>query len=394
MFEKNIQESFMISEYINKYVSNTLSVEERANLDSWLAASPKNLELFNKLQNVEYRSSVLRQFNEYPTVQAYDNVQRLIGSNHSKSIFNISRISWAAAVIVVCLVSGYYIYNDSSKDNLSLAAINIKPAMMHARLSVIDGKDVDLDTIKNGSSVQLGTFAVSKNKKGVLQILEAEDATSHQLSTIFSPKGSRYDFILADGTHVWLNAESSIRFPARFSNRERNVETTGEVYFEVAHVTNRRKELIPFTVRSAQQLVTVLGTHFNLSAYPGEDVNTTLLEGKVSVKAGGTSTLLAPGEMLVNATTGTVHKEKANLEAVMAWKEGTFYFEQEPLEYIMNQLARWYNLDVSYEQESLKNQRFSGTISREGSVVNLLRIMEETDVVHFKIEGRRIFVTR
>ncbi len=213
-------------------------------------------------------------------------------------------------------------------------------------------------------------------------------------NTITTPRGGQYEVVLQDGSKVWLNAASSLRFPVSFDGPDRRVEITGEAYFEIAKDIKR-----PFTVSANHIQVEALGTGFDLNAYTDEEaVRTTLIEGSVRVSAASFQAVLRPGEQASVNEHGTAADEKAaaaavkrvNTEQVIAWKNGYFEFDDAPVEVIMRQLARWYGLDVRYEGKVTK--RFLATIPRTADIAQVFRVLAYTNAVHFKIEGNRIIV--
>jgi ferric-dicitrate binding protein FerR (iron transport regulator) len=205
-------------------------------------------------------------------------------------------------------------------------------------------------------------------------------------NTITTPRGGQYQVTLPDGTKVWLNAESSLRFPTAFTEKERAVELTGEAYFEVA--TNKNK---PFLIKTGQSNTRVLGTSFNIMAYNDEGpVKTTLLEGAVKIAEGGRSALLQPGEQGI-FNSGSITTKTVNIRAVIAWKDGYYFFDRTPVQSVMRQIARWYNVDIVYKGAMPKDE-IVGRIPRSAYVSDVLHIMELIGI-HFKIEGRTIIVT-
>jgi ferric-dicitrate binding protein FerR (iron transport regulator) len=229
------------------------------------------------------------------------------------------------------------------------------------------------------------------NKTGDGKIVYQEDQTKESLveyNTITTPRGGKYELTLADGTTVTLDAASSIRYPVAFTGRERRVEITGQVYFEVAH--NQSK---PFRVQASDQTVEVLGTHFNINAYPDEaDLRTTLLEGSVRITKAQASAILKPGEQAITSDQSTLIRVRdADTEAAVAWKEGHFHFSHADIPTVMRQLARWYDVEVAYVG-SIPKRSFSGNINRNTKASVALEILSVSNV-HFKIEGKKIIVT-
>jgi ferric-dicitrate binding protein FerR (iron transport regulator) len=221
--------------------------------------------------------------------------------------------------------------------------------------------------------------------------VEKNATNLNAFNTIETPRGSQYKIILPDGSNVWLNASSSLKYPVIFDGKKRNVELTGEAYFEVS----KNKEM-PFVVHTQTQDVQVLGTHFNINAYPDEtETKTTLLEGKVLVSKGAESKMMKPGEQVVNFNQSRILELSTMADAAesIAWKNGLFLFNHNNLYSIMNQISRWYDIEVDYEGDFNK-QYYSGTISRFGKVTDVLKTMELTGSVKFKIVGRRIVVMK
>jgi ferric-dicitrate binding protein FerR (iron transport regulator) len=207
-------------------------------------------------------------------------------------------------------------------------------------------------------------------------------------NTISTPKGGQYQVTLSDGSKVWLNAASSLRFPATFSGKERKVELTGEGYFEVAH--NKK---MPFHVTVNDLDVEVLGTHFNINAYADESaIKTTLLEGSVKVVKGNETKIIEPGEQAsVTTSEDEINvKQQVDLEQVVAWKNGIFQFERADIESVMRQISRWYDIDVDYHGRV--SEHFGGTISRDVNISDVLKMLEMTGGVNFKIDGKKVIV--
>lgn len=207
-------------------------------------------------------------------------------------------------------------------------------------------------------------------------------------NTVSTPKGGEYQLTLPDGTKVWLNSMSTLKFPVVFAGNERKVELTGEAYFEVA-----KDKTKPFFVQAKDTKVQVLGTHFNISAFADEtEVRTTLLEGSVKVDRGMKTIVLVPGQeaSASDSKVGFTVRE-ADLEKVMAWKNGYFVFRDEPLESLMKRISRWYNIEVDYKGDMGSNT-FGGKFSKNSTLSELLRSLELTGTVKFKTQERRVTV--
>ncbi|MCC8423589.1 FecR family protein [Mucilaginibacter sp. UR6-11] len=292
----------------------------------------------------------------------------------------------AAASILLFLSFGAY-FLLKPKPTPQLAQNTILPGTNKAILTLGNGQKIDLNDAKNGALVKAAGIRITKDKKGQITYVVENTGQPAQYNTTTTPKGGQWHLVLADGTQVWLNAASSLHYPTAFNGKERLVELTGEGYFEVA-----KDKAHPFIVKTAQESVQVLGTHFNINSYADEpSVKTTLLEGSVKVSNAQRSVLIKPGEQAVLVNNDLVVKE-ADTEEAVAWKEGRFIFNDESLESIMRKVSRWYDVDITYKGVDPK-QVFGGTLSRYGELNKLLHKIELTQGVHFKVEGRRIVVT-
>lgn len=304
------------------------------------------------------------------------------------------RLVAAASILVVLSLGTYFLLHkndDSRKANLAQPK-SILPGGSKAILTLANGKQIILTQAKNGRLLTEANTEINKTADG--SVLYKAIKTGHhdiraEYNTLSTPRSGQYHLTLADGTGVWLNAASSIKYPVAFTGAYREVEISGEAYFEVAHNPAR-----PFRVKSNAQVVEVLGTHFNINAYSDEmAVKTTLLEGSVKVTPNnnGTSKLLKPGQQA--ALSGSaLSVESANVEEATAWKNGYFRFNNEKIRNIMRQLSRWYDIDVQYDGD-VTDEGFYGTISRYKNIGEVLEMIQQTKGVHFTIEGRRITVT-
>ena len=260
-----------------------------------------------------------------------------------------------------------------------------------AVLTLANGQQIMLDSILPGMLVKEGNMDIRKRDSGelVYHSMAAPAASAGLQNTITTPRGGKYKVILSDNTEVWLNAGSSLSYPIAFHGKERKVALTGEAYFEVAPDADQ-----PFVVTAGSTRIQVLGTHFNVNAYSDEKViRTTLTEGAVRVFKGEESRLLKPGEQAsMNKQTGTLKVRPADVEAAVAWKNGLFQFNNTKLEAIMREVSRWYDIEVVYHTKHLDDKRFSGIMSRYSEPAELLRRLELTGVVHFRLQDKQIIV--
>lgn len=306
------------------------------------------------------------------------------------SIFHV-RYSYVAAAAILLLIGFYWVItvNDSEGTIISeKSATIIAPGENKAVLELEDGTMVDLNSLQMGDVTVNGELMASKDGAGVVRYLSKDPDNRPRYQTIRTPNGGQFHVVLSDGTEVWLNAASSIRFPAVFDEEIREVEIEGEVYFDVKKQTERA-----FVVKSKQQEIIVTGTRFNVSCYPEERyLQTSLIEGSVTVNTESRKEILRPGERLnYDLTTREMKKDHFEEEEVLGWQDGNFVFRAEQIEAVMRKIGRWYDVEIVYDLSS-KEKFFSGSISRFEQIEDVLEMLALTEVVSFKIEGRRVIV--
>lgn len=361
---------------IEKYNDGTATEQERALLNSW----------YND------RSKAIK--DELPEPD-YDHWNKKIVAQLPKA--DKKPLSWIkySAAAAILLIAGiavfFYKQTDQKADVLAIvAADSIMPGKKSATLTLANGKKIRLSEANNGSLANEMGVSISKTKDGEL-VYEVEDSNvqSNQTNTLSTAKGETYQVRLPDGSSVWLNAESSLIYPASFNkNSVRRIELIGEGYFEIV-----KDKKHPFVVKTSMQEVTVLGTHFNIHAYPEDKATlTTLLEGSVKVADAKDQKILVPDQQ--SATNGQgLSVKTVETEDVIAWKNGLFIFNDESLESVMREISRWYDIEVVYRDVDRKKMFFGG-ISRYDHITKILKKLELTGGVHFKIEGRRIIVSK
>lgn len=303
----------------------------------------------------------------------------------------------AASILVIICVGLFFFKGEETKKvpppqlvhNEPVKA-DIEPGGSKAILTLGDGSRINLDDAKSGTIARQAGTSIMKSDDGKLiyNISSQDLAQSGGLvyNKIETPKGGQYQINLPDGSKVWLNAASSLRYPAVFHGNERRVELTGEAYFEISPDRS-----MPFRIETGNQLVEVLGTHFNINGYSDESaIKTTLIEGLVKVADMTTNRerFLKPGQVAVTTKSGMISIEDANKEQAVSWKDGFFIFNDMELENIMRQLERWYNVDVDYS--AIPKIRYNVHISRDLKLSKVLETLEITGNVKFNIEGRTI----
>lgn len=390
-FEKySDEQARRIAYLVAGYVRGTISKKEHDELDEWICASDENLELFEKLtddKNIEEATSWMQKIE---TEKALEEKKRSISFNKPKSnTIRIRVLSYVAAACVI-LVIGLFIFKPFAKKGSAIEPISnstdILPGSNQATLTLEDGKVIILEQAKKDTAINERVKISQQEGK----IVYAEQTTDEQMQyhTLNVPRKGQYKLVLPDGTKAWINAESSIKYPVAFGEKERRVFITGEVYFEVAK--NKTK---PFRVVVNNIVVEAIGTAFNVNAYSNEPyISTTLIEGSVLVSNGKTENLLTPGQQArISENDFTVSAIEAN--DVIAWKNNRFNFVNEPLDVIMRQIERWYDASVVYE--TMPTDHFNALdMSRDVPVSKLLHFLELTKRVHFKIEKKTITVMK
>jgi len=403
-------------EYLSDRVIRGIATQEELQELQQLIADPQYEEAAAKLLQAGFQSVPnLQDMDEHNSRQMlaaiFEADKMLAPKMGVVSAFRRYRWVAAAAVLLLVALGVFFLMHRSNTttpdNNLAQASqpTDIQPGKEGAILTLADGTQLVLDSMRNGF-INTGNEAKPELNNGLLAYHDAEpaaDNASLTYHTLTTPKGRQFALQLPDGTKVWLNAASSISYPVSFSNKERKVAITGEVYFEVAPKpvasNGQPAQKIPFIVQTKRQTIAVLGTHFNVNAYEDELVErTTLLEGSVRVEATaptGTrvpAITLAPGQQAVTGNAAGITKEKnVDVEKVMAWKNGYFNFADVKLEAAMRQLARWYNIEIVYEG-AIPDIEFWGKMGRDLSLNDVLRFLNKSGV-HFEIEnGKKLIV--
>lgn len=296
----------------------------------------------------------------------------------------------AAAVTAGIILTTSLLYKKDTEKAPTLAKTQVlAPGSNKAMLTLADGTQIPLDSAANGALAQQGNTQI-KNTNGNLSY-QANGGNEVMYNTVTTPHGGQYQLTLADGSKVWLNAASSIRFPTAFVGKERQVSITGEAYFEIAQQSNH-----PFSVEvkaaDKDMTVKVLGTSFNIMAYADEKaVKTALVDGAVQVAHGNQKNVLKPG-LEASLVDNTFAIAPADLEQTLAWKDGKFRFRSTNIKTIMRQLSRWYDMDVAYNGD-VSDIDLTGVISRREDAGNLFKALEATQRVHFEVNGHNVTVS-
>nr|WP_199079737.1 FecR family protein [Pedobacter sp. ASV19] len=361
---------------LSKYKQGTCTAEELALLETWYQSSTFTQPEFAAGEISEAKISV------------WNNLPINIVSNKWKLW---PRLSIAASLLIGLCLGTYYFTTSKNQVNKISSLEQIAAGGTKATLILANGKRISLTSIPTGKVASLPGVTITKTNEGqlVYQVDGQQPGKQAEYNTIETPVGGTYQVNLPDGTKIWLNAGSSLKYPTVFAANERRVELLGEGYFEVTH--NPEK---PFIVKTARhQEVKVFGTHFNLSAYANDQIfTTTLYEGKVMVSNGQNEVVLKPFQQ-ASLQNGSLRIAEVSDADGMSWKNDQFAFQNQALENILKTFERWYDVEFICPQE-LRTITFSGKISRQKTLKQALNIIDKEGTIHFKHEGRRIWVTK
>jgi len=400
-------EKSRIQYLIERFFQNTCTQQEKVELAKWIEESSHDDELKQimdeKWMNFESRHKIAPDRAGEILAAILKNKVTDIG----ETVPIVKRLSWwrisaaASIILFVAAVSFFLVYKkpeqgiannvDTSTNNQTHPVDDVSPGKTKAILTLSDGSTVVLDNTPDGTLAVQGNTKIL-NEHGQLIYNNGLNSSGEILyNTLTTHRGEQFPLQLSDGTKLWLNASSSIRFPVAFAGNERRVEITGEAYFEVAKNANK-----PFKVLLNGMEIVVLGTHFNVNGYADEaSVRTTLLEGSVKITKDNASLLLVRGQQAKLNRNGRMDLiEDADIEQAVSWKEGYFHYNKADLETVMREVSRWYDVDIIYENESRKSeQHFSGDIQKSLTLSAVLRVLEKS-LVHFRIEGKKLIVSK
>ena len=392
--KKLVDDPFLLASWIAKSMAGELSDEELQLLDEWRMTSARNHQLYDRIVSRERREAKRRHFTAFDKVSGWQGYSKKLKETEKK--VNRWRVFLRyAAILLIPLSATVYGVLRSGEETVSLADLNaITPGGTRAELVLPSGEVVDL--VAKSGVISRGENTVINNEGKTLSyksIGNQAPMDSLRYNEVIVPKGGEYQLVLSDGTLVYLNSMTKIRFPERFSEKCREVEVCGEAFFEVAE--NKR---VPFVVKTDAYEITVLGTKFNVTAYADEQVATTTLgEGAVSIsgKCIGEAKALRPNEQFVlDRVSGSVEIKNVDVNYYTAWKDGMFRFRDVRLEEIMHVVERWYDMTVVYEDESVRDLHFGFNMSRLETIEPLLNIFELNGKIKITKEGKVLKIKR
>lgn len=390
IFNKEISEK---AELILSYLNGEITPEEENRLKQWLSESQENELLFQSIRHDYQTQTDILFFSSIDVQQSLDTVKERTGQSGKALLKPYSKFLKAACLIIlISSAVGSYISLKEPQPDLAKKTILppvkvdpvIKPGGNVAKLELANGSMLALENLDNTVILDKGVRIA--RKQGVIYYTISTKGSDDQISynRITTPKGGKYEIVLSDGTHVWLNSESSLRFPISNSSSERIVELSGEAYFEVTKMPHK-----PFKVRVKDVTVEALGTSFNILSYKSEDlVKTTLVEGSIKVSKGKLTKFVVPGQQIEAKETLKI-VDDSNIQKAIAWKSDLFEFENDELKEIFPQLERWYDVDITYS-ETVASKRFTGSLSRKTDIKVVLEMLKEAGI-KYQAEERRIF---
>jgi len=395
-----------LTELLNRYANGASTQVEENELFDLLNNNPEqDIEpvLIEILENTEpvvdmqrrkrILSEILRQTQDVNSIQQDRKIPGQV--QNDKQVVRLWRkLAVAASILLVVGLGSYFLFfNKSGKQTEIVKGPTVVPGDVKApesnkaMITLADGRTIALESVDAGKLAQQSNVTVTKTADG--KIVYSGTATEMVYNTLSNPRGSRVvDMTLSDGSRVWLNSGSSVIYPVAFVGNDRKVSITGEAYFEVAKNPSK-----PFKVTVKDMTVEVLGTHFNINSYSDEaSIKTTLLEGAVKVTKGSVVAMLTPGQQAQLTANGQIGVNKnIEVDEIVAWKNGKFQFgDKVDIGAIMRQIARWYDVDVEYN--GIFTKHFGGSISRDVSISQVLKILETTGDVRCKVEGRKVTV--
>jgi transmembrane sensor len=394
-----MEKSFEIADLIIKTINGTINAGETQELDKWLSETPENIAVYNKAIDTKSQLNKLEVYQLFEKEKAWSAIEEKLFTTKTIRFGSRRMLLYAAAILIpVLITTSIALLYFGNKSQPTLASIDsvIRPGSQKAVLILSDGGTVELDQEEILDDLKQGDVQI-KNENNSLIYSDKTGKRKKQpliFNELKTPKGGGYNLNLADGTKVWLNAGSSLKFPASFSDSTRHVYLEGEAYFEVSH--NGK----PFIVSSGSMDVRVLGTSFNVLAYPDEqELVTTLIEGKVKIQLSqedepaSSSRILSPDDQaIINRDESRISVSQVNTSQYTSWIDGKFEFNNEDLDIVMKRLARWYDFEYEFKNIQAKEFHFSARINNTESISTILEMLEMTTDVKFELKENTIVV--
>jgi ferric-dicitrate binding protein FerR (iron transport regulator) len=384
---KPLESAFEIAMIVVKHQQGIITPREQTILDDWLNESPENRELFEQICN---SARIEKRMAGYSLIDWGKDYQHFVRKHHRKMVLlHYRRLLKYAALLILPLAIAASLLFTHFKREIPV----ISPGISRATLVLADGRSIEL---KQDSTYVISESdgSILKNDNGLISYRKTSGLSQSKknlYNQIFVPRNGEYQLILEDGTKIWINSETNIQYPVSFNSGNRTVKLQGEAYFEVAHNPDK-----PFIVELDDAKVEVLGTSFDIKAYK-EDISltTTLAEGKVSFssRSGDENFVLSPGEQFeLDKTSGAVTKREVDVSIYTSWKDGRFAFRNQRVEDIFKTLTRWYDVEIVYQTESIKEKRFTGDLKRYDEFNKILEIMGSSDLIKFDFRDNKVII--
>ncbi len=381
-----------ISKLISASISRELSPSEKTRLQNWLNENERNRVLYEKFKKEAFLKSKAEFYSNIDITKAYLNINHKLEKKLNQRRF-LSTMKYVATfllpITIVVLLWNYY---PKERKVAKQESTLIKAGNKKAQLILANGERIAISEIETDTTLkEKGIHIYSSNNK-LKYNAKKDNSLSSEYNTLVVPPGGEYFLELADGTTVWLNSDSKLRYPINFINENRKVYLEGEAYFNVAH--NEKK---PFIVNINDSEVKVLGTSFNLKSYQEEnDIVATLVEGKISLSTSknseSNSLILNPGEQGTIARNGNMSKKKVDVNLFTSWKDGRIVFKDQSLKEIMNTIYRWYDIEVFYMNSSIQDIKYTGNIKKYNDFNDFANILELAGLVKFEIKGKTVII--
>ena len=385
---KNINNTYLydIAAIILAYLRDEVDEEGLRELNVWLEESDSHKALFARIQDEKMQYEDIQKILSYDAGGAWQVVQQKAAWRRRKRLTRVYRVA-VSVVIIFGVAIAFLLREEATTVVLVVKVEEITPGRSMAKLTVASGDVYHLDSLHQ---VDLITSLAENNGKEVVFIdrqLE-EGASEIKYNKVEIPRGGEYQIVLGDGTRVYLNAQTELRFPESFaSSEQRLVYLSGEAYFEVTKNPSK-----PFVVQCKDYAVKVLGTSFNVNSYEGDETSkTTLATGKVEIDMDGKQTILNPGQQAI-IKNGEVNVKEVDVEVYTTWMFDNFRFQSESIQEIMTKLSRWYAIDVFYMNESVRNYHFTGYLPRYAKIADVLELLSLTTNIKFDVEGKTVIV--
>ncbi len=389
---KNQLDEYKIAKLIFLELKGEINEAEKKLLHNWINKSDKNKKLYNKIIDENNIINKVKAYNKINNNDAWEKLaKQLYEKQKIKRISFASLLKYAAIIAIPLLIGGYFLFSNFNQNNNNLIADKqiIIPGTQKAILTTSTNEKIELGKTKRKQIFNFKKATVTDTSETLTYNEKGKETTEIAFNTLETPRGGEYTLVLSDGTKVYLNAETKLVFPETFAGETREVTLDGEAYFEVA-----KSETNPFIIKTSEYDIKVYGTSFNVSAYATDLINhTTLVEGSIGITLDDNELKLIPGEQAnFNKANNKLSKKEVDTYAYTAWKDGKFVFTNESLDNILTRLSRWYNTEVYFENENLKNYHFSGTLNRYDNIGELLDMIALTTNIKFKIENQMILV--